>query len=165
MSDTDTVYLYLASDSANRDVSFSGGTSNFRVMLSNPILDPLSADLVSAVFTYATYHTYEAPPKVVCVSSRALGQNSITSSSSGERRWWRLLQTDAMTKSQVSDPAQPHVVDLAYINPRIEHTPVLQPLLQEIDIQLTDLNGVALGNLFPGGINVYLVVAVRVKRA
>jgi hypothetical protein len=133
-------------------------------MLSNPILNPLSADLVSVVFSYGGITTV-VPPKAVCISSRALGQNTITSSSSGERRWWRLLQTDAMTKSQVSDPAQPHIVELTYINPRIEHTPVLQPLLQEIDIQLTDLNGVALGNLYPGGVVVWLVVAVRVKRA
>ena len=141
----DTVYLWVSSD----DAMNAGDTvTNFTVQLQNRIDNPVSADLVEVVFTPTT-----TLPTVMFISSRALGQSTVSGSSTGAPRWWR-----AIPMPNTSNPGT-----LAFYNPRVEHTPVYQQFLQAIDIQITTAAGAVVNNVY--FTNLAILVAVRVKRA
>ena len=144
----DTIYLWLSSD--NKD-AISISVTDFHVVLTNRIANPVSADLVQVVFSYTS-----PLPNNMFISSRALGQSTVSGSpnGSGLNRWWRAVPW--MSQVMASNSS------LAFYNPRLEHTPVKQDFLQDIDIQLTDAQGVPVST--SGLQSISVLVAVKVKR-
>jgi hypothetical protein len=143
-----TVFLWLSSD--QKDPSSISNT-DFRVILTNRIDNPVSADLVQVQVNYT------APmASSMFISSRALGQSTVSGNpnGSGLQRWWRSVPW--LSEIYTSNSS------LAFYNPRVEHTPVFQEFLKDIDIQLTDINGQPIS---PERISsVSILVAVKVSQ-
>ena len=142
-----TVFLWLSSD--QKDPSSISNT-DFRVNLTNRIENPVSADLVQVQMTYT------APlASPMFISSRALGQSTVSGNpnGSGLQRWWRSVPwlSEIFTSN----------LSLAFYNPRVEHTPVFQDFLQDIDIQLTDINGQPISPERISSVSILVAVKVR----
>ena len=142
-----TVFLWLSSDQKD---PCSISNTDFRVILTNRIENPESADLVQVRVTFVS--PLVAP---MFISSRALGQSTISGNpnGSGLQRWWRSVPwvSEALATSS----------GLAFYNPRVEHTPVFQEFLKDIDIQLTDINGQPIGAEVVTSVSILVAVKVR----
>ena len=141
------MFLWLSSD--QKDPSSISNT-DFRVVLTNRIENPVSADLVQVQVTYT------APlASPMFISSRALGQSTVSGNpnGSGLQRWWRSVPWVSEVMACASG--------LAFYNPRVEHTPVFQEFLKDIDIQLTDINGQPIGAGVVTSVSILVAVKVR----
>ena len=143
--DYSTVFLWVSSDDK---MNASDTVTNYSVQLQNRIDNPVSADLVEVLIGPASGF-----PSMMFISSRALGQSTLSGKSTGAQRWWRVIPINNSPSTDV----------FAFYNPRVEHTPVYQPFLQNIDIQITAADGTPIHPNYFGSISI--LVAVRVKRA